>query len=169
MSAVAAVTNYQPISPPLNFSETSTQALFGANVFSKCVMKDRLPKPVYQSLLKTIELGEMLDSTMADIVAAAMKDWAMEKGATHYAHVFFPLTGGMFSLLLVFPGGIAVNRKNTWENRSHSWTFRGRRSPLVIGLRFFCEFTPFFRGKRIQSSRVFVHFQRDHIGLNRQS
>lgn len=63
------------------------------NVFSKRVMKDRLPKPVYRSLLKTIESGTTLDASVADIVASAMKDWAIEKGATHYAHVFFPLTG----------------------------------------------------------------------------
>jgi len=92
-AAISAVTGYQPISPPLNFAETPAQELFSANVFSKKVMKERLPKPVYNSLLKTIESGEKLDPSIADIVAAAMKDWAIEKGATHYAHVFFPLTG----------------------------------------------------------------------------
>jgi glutamine synthetase len=56
-------------------------------------MKARLPKPVYRSLLKTIETGSTLDPSIADAVAAAMKDWAIEKGATHYAHVFYPLTG----------------------------------------------------------------------------
>jgi glutamine synthetase len=93
MAAISAVTNYQPISPPLNFKETPSQDLFGANVFGKSQMKARLPKPVYKSLLKTIEAGEKLDPDTADVVAAAMKDWAIEKGATHYAHVFFPLTG----------------------------------------------------------------------------
>ena len=77
MAAISAVTNYHPISPPLNFSETSTQEIFGANVFSKKVMKDRLPKPVYKSLCKTIESGEKLDPAIADIVASAMKDWAI--------------------------------------------------------------------------------------------
>ena len=56
-------------------------------------MKDRLPKPVYKALLKTIETGAKLDPSVADAVATAMKDWAIEKGATHYAHVFYPLTG----------------------------------------------------------------------------
>ena len=56
-------------------------------------MKDRLPKAVYQSLLKTIDSGQPLDPQIADMVASAMKDWAMEKGATHYAHIFYPLTG----------------------------------------------------------------------------
>lgn len=93
MAAIAAVTNWRPISPPLNFSETPTGQLFGCNVFSRAEMQARLPKPVYKSLIKTIESGEKLDPTTADMVAAAMKDWAIEKGATHYAHVFFPLTG----------------------------------------------------------------------------
>jgi glutamine synthetase len=92
-AAVNAVTNWRPISPPLNFSETPAHELFGANVFGKNEMKARLPKPVYKSVLKTIEAGEKLDPTIADMVAAAMKDWAIGKGATHYAHVFFPLTG----------------------------------------------------------------------------
>ena len=56
-------------------------------------MKNRLPKPVFKSLKKTIKTGEKLDPALADIVASAMKDWAIEKGATHYAHVFYPLTG----------------------------------------------------------------------------
>ena len=93
MAAISAVTNYRPISPPLNFTQTPAQELFGCNVFGKAQMKARLPKPVYKSLIKTIEAGEKLDPAIADVVAAAMKDWAIEKGATHYAHVFFPLTG----------------------------------------------------------------------------
>jgi glutamine synthetase len=93
LAAIAAVTNYVPISPPLNFSETPAQDLFACNVFSKKVMKERLPKPIFKSVLKTIETGAKLDPSVADVVAAAMKDWAIEKGATHYAHVFYPLTG----------------------------------------------------------------------------
>ena len=93
MAAISAVTNYKPISEPLNFIDTPTSQLFGCNVFNKAVMKNRLPKPVFKSLCKTIEAGEKLDPAIADVVAAAMKDWAIEKGATHYAHVFFPLTG----------------------------------------------------------------------------
>ncbi|QEG37788.1 glutamine synthetase III family protein [Bythopirellula goksoeyrii] len=93
MAAIAAVTNYQPFSQPLDFAKTPAHRLFGENVFSKSVMKDRLPKPIYKSLMKTIEVGEKLDPEIADVVASAMKDWAIEKGATHYAHVFYPLTG----------------------------------------------------------------------------
>ncbi|MGL5445538.1 MAG: glutamine synthetase III [[Mycobacterium] stephanolepidis] len=67
--------------------------VFGANVFSKAVMQQRLPKSVYKSVTATIEQGAKLDPAVADAVASAMKDWALEKGATHYAHVFYPLTG----------------------------------------------------------------------------
>jgi glutamine synthetase len=93
MAAISAVTNWRPISPPLNFNETPAHELFSSNVFGPAVMKARLPKPVYKSVMKTIESGTKLDPSIADIVASAMKDWAIEKGATHYAHVFYPLTG----------------------------------------------------------------------------
>jgi glutamine synthetase len=93
LAAIEAVTSYRPLAPPLDFSETSASELFGTNVFSQAVMRDRLPKPVYRSLLATIESGSTLDPSVADVVANAMKDWAIEKGATHYAHVFYPLTG----------------------------------------------------------------------------
>jgi glutamine synthetase len=68
-------------------------ALFGSNVFSDRVMKKRLAKDVYQGLRKTIEAGAPLSPKVADGVAEAMKDWAIEKGATHYTHWFQPLTG----------------------------------------------------------------------------
>jgi glutamine synthetase len=67
--------------------------LFASNVFSDRVMKDRLPKSVYKAIQRTIKNAESLDASVADAVASAMKDWAIEKGATHYAHVFYPLTG----------------------------------------------------------------------------
>jgi glutamine synthetase len=67
--------------------------VFGANVFSPIVLKQRLPKGVHKKLLATLERGEALDPTLADAVANAMKDWAMEKGCTHYTHWFQPLTG----------------------------------------------------------------------------
>ncbi len=93
LQAIAAVTNYKPISAPLNFSETKPEEIFGTNVFSVGEMKKRLPKETYKSLKKTIDTGARLDASVADSVASAMRDWAIEKGATHYAHVFFPLTG----------------------------------------------------------------------------
>lgn len=67
--------------------------IFGENVFNDVVMKARLPKAAYKSLCKTIEEGLPLDPNVADIVANAMKDWAIEKGATHFTHWFQPLTG----------------------------------------------------------------------------
>jgi glutamine synthetase len=67
--------------------------VFGANVFSPAEQRKRLPKAVYKQLQSTLEHGEALDSSLADAVALAMKEWALEKGATHYAHWFQPLTG----------------------------------------------------------------------------
>ncbi len=67
--------------------------IFGQNVFNDCVMRERLPKSVYRKLKKTITEGYELDPTIADSVAHAMKEWAIENGATHYTHWFQPLTG----------------------------------------------------------------------------
>ena len=67
--------------------------IFGQNVFNDKVMRERLPKKVYNELHKTIDEGKELDPMTAEVVAAAMKDWAVEKGATHYTHWFQPLTG----------------------------------------------------------------------------
>ncbi len=67
--------------------------IFGENVFNETVMRERLPKATYKSLRKTIEGGLALDPAVAEIVANAMKDWAIEKGATHFTHWFQPLTG----------------------------------------------------------------------------
>lgn len=92
-AAIAAVTNYKPTSTPLNFLDTPAKEIFGCNVFNEEVMLDRLPKHIFKSVRKTIKQGEKLDPVVADAVATAMKDWAIEKGATHYAHVFYPLTG----------------------------------------------------------------------------
>ena len=67
--------------------------IFGKNVFNDTAMKERLPKSVYKKLKQTIEDGAELDPSIADVVAHAMKDWAIERGATHYSHWFQPLTG----------------------------------------------------------------------------
>src|SRR6476661_8087960 len=77
----------------VDFKTTHVKDLFGINVFSEEVQKQRLPKPVFKALQKTIKQGAPLDPTIADAVAAAMKDWAIEKGATHYTHLFQPMTG----------------------------------------------------------------------------
>lgn len=67
--------------------------IFASNVFSDAVMKERLPKATYKALKKTIERGTALELEVADVVASAMKDWAVEKGATHFTHWFQPMTG----------------------------------------------------------------------------
>ena len=77
-------------SPDLTIADNQ---IFGANVFSPAVQRRRLPKHVYKALQRTLARGEALDTSLADAVAQAMKEWAMEKGATHYTHWFQPLTG----------------------------------------------------------------------------
>lgn len=91
LQAVEAVKGF---TPPLGFFPPSEAPgeIFGQNVFTKAVMQKRLPKPTYKSLMATIDHAKPLDPAVADVVAVAMKDWAMEKGATHYARVFYPLT-----------------------------------------------------------------------------
>jgi glutamine synthetase len=71
----------------------NVQEIFGSNVFSDKVMKERLPKLVYKSFKKSIDEGKQLTAESANVIANAMKDWALEKGATHYTHWFQPLTG----------------------------------------------------------------------------
>ncbi len=77
----------------LDFKKTHVKDLFGINVFNEVAQQARLPKPVYKALQKTIKQGAPLDPAIADAVAIAMKDWAMEHGATHYTHLFQPMTG----------------------------------------------------------------------------
>ena len=67
--------------------------IFGSMVFNDATMKERLPKATYKAVKKTIDLGEPLDISVANVVANAMKDWAVEKGCTHYTHWFQPMTG----------------------------------------------------------------------------
>ncbi|MCC8043798.1 MAG: glutamine synthetase III [Oscillospiraceae bacterium] len=80
-------------------SETSTQGIkgvpefFGCNVFNEKTMREKLPKSVYKSLVRTKKMGVALEPDIAEIIAEAMKDWAVEKGATHYTHWFHPMTG----------------------------------------------------------------------------
>lgn len=75
-----------------NIMMSKITAVFGTHVFSDQDMRERLPKAVYKSLRATIDKGQPLDTSIADSVAAAMKEWAMELGATHYTHWFQPLT-----------------------------------------------------------------------------
>ena len=93
MDAISAVINSEPLVSAFAYGDTSTGEVFGENVFSMQVMEAMLPKAVFKSLKNTIKTGGKLDASTADAVAAAMLTWALEKGATHYAHVFYPLTG----------------------------------------------------------------------------
>jgi glutamine synthetase len=89
-----ASTNGHHASAPSNYmTDSSIQSIFGSNVFNTAAMKAHLPKDVFKSLKRTIDTGHLLDPKIADVVASAMKDWAISRGATHYAHVFSPLTG----------------------------------------------------------------------------
>jgi len=90
-----AINNVEAYVPPaISFDPAEAPGeIFGSSVFTKAEMQLRLPKSVYKSVLGTIDKGAKLDPAIADAVAAVMKDWALEKGATHYAHVFYPLTG----------------------------------------------------------------------------
>ena len=92
LSAISAANNYRT-SKTVAFTESHSAALFGKNVFNDKIMQQRLPKAAYKSLKKTIETAAPLEQGVLDIVATAIKDWALEHHATHYAHVFQPLTG----------------------------------------------------------------------------
>ena len=89
IQAVQNITNRQPTAT--TFPEPLS-SLWASDVFTLAKMKESLPKEVFKSVKKTIETGAELDLSVADVVAAAMKDWALSKGALYYAHVFYPLT-----------------------------------------------------------------------------
>ena len=92
-NAIEAIANTEYDLNQIDFQTTHIKDLFGSLVFSEEVQKERLPKPVFKALQKTIRQGVPLDPTIADAVASAMKDWALEHGATHYTHLFQPMTG----------------------------------------------------------------------------
>ena len=71
----------------------NVEEIFGENVFTLGVMKERLPKKVYEEAKRVMDQGGELSLAAADVIAKEMKDWAVEKGATHYTHWFQPLTG----------------------------------------------------------------------------
>ena len=94
-TAIAAIAESGPLAPGTAKADTlaSLQASFGSCVFNDAVMRQRLPDVVYRMVRRTIDHGERLDVSVAGAVANAMREWAIENGATHYAHVFYPLTG----------------------------------------------------------------------------
>ncbi|HEX8322894.1 MAG TPA: glutamine synthetase III [Tepidisphaeraceae bacterium] len=92
-TAIAAIAANRVKLDRIDFKSIHVKDLFGSYVFSEEVQKSRLPKPIFKKLQETIKKGAPLDPSLADTVAAAMKDWAVEKGATHYTHLFQPMTG----------------------------------------------------------------------------
>jgi glutamine synthetase len=90
-----AAAQWSPNGATIEFGDLTAPgaSVFGANVFGTIEQRQRLPRGIFQQLQATIERGEPLDPALADQVAAAMKDWALERGATHYTHWFQPLTG----------------------------------------------------------------------------
>ena len=93
LKAISSIIATPPVEAGFDYVNSPTSGVWGKNVFSLNEMAQRLPKGVFKSLKKTILSGEPLDISTADAVAEAMKTWAIAKGATHYAHVFYPLTG----------------------------------------------------------------------------
>ncbi len=91
--AVSNIASRSATESTVNFSEESPESIFGANTFGLTAMEKALSSETFKSIKETIEEGVKLDESIADEVAEAMKNWAMEKGATHFTHVFYPLTG----------------------------------------------------------------------------
>ena len=91
--AIRQIAEKQPIASGIDYAKRPITEVFGENVFSMGVMRTALPKPVFDALVKTIEHGDRLDPVHADTIASAMKEWAIERGATHYTHWFQPMTG----------------------------------------------------------------------------
>ncbi|GIW85058.1 MAG: glutamine synthetase [Gemmataceae bacterium] len=91
--AIIAIANARYQLNRIDFRTTHLKELFGELVFSEEEQRARLPKPVFKALQRTIRQGVPLDPSMADTIAAAMKDWAIEHGATHFTHLFQPMTG----------------------------------------------------------------------------
>lgn len=89
VQAIYQITNREPMPAT---APKRLEDLWAADVFTLGKMQESLPKDVYKSIKKTVQTGELLDVSVADAVAVAMKDWAMSKGALYYAHVFYPLT-----------------------------------------------------------------------------
>jgi glutamine synthetase len=120
--AIAAATSWRPaLGQVQQQQQERIEDVFGEDVFSERAMKERLPKDIFQRFMRTVKNGERLDHELADVIAAAMKDWAIDRGATHYTHWFQPLTGltaekhdsfvapdGLGGALTQFSGGALV-------------------------------------------------------------
>ena len=90
---IAAIAAAKSLEPMVDYMQHPVTDVFGRNVFSDTVMRARLPKAIFTALKQTTDNGQPLDANVADVVANAMKDWAIEQGATHFTHWFLPMTG----------------------------------------------------------------------------
>jgi glutamine synthetase len=93
VSAIQDIAELPPVASSYDYKSERVESIYGINVFSIEKMEARLPKSIFKSLKAAINQGEKLPIEISDVVAASMKDWALERGATHYAHIFHPLTG----------------------------------------------------------------------------
>ncbi|MBN1553450.1 MAG: glutamine synthetase III [Phycisphaerae bacterium] len=91
--AVQAISETQPKGGKVNYTDSHVREIYAEHVFNESVQRQRLPKDVFKKLQKTIKAGDELDPTISDSVALAMRDWAIEHGATHFTHWFQPMTG----------------------------------------------------------------------------
>lgn len=91
--AINEIAYTQPVCTGVDYTDQSLSEIYGESVFNERAMRERLPKSIYKEFLKTVRERGSLDLTMADAIANAMKDWAIEMGATHYTHWFQPMTG----------------------------------------------------------------------------
>ncbi|HYF55036.1 MAG TPA: glutamine synthetase III, partial [Salinarimonas sp.] len=111
--AIQRIASAQPVKSAVDYTKTTAAELYGTNVFNLSVAKKLLSKDAYASLLKTIERGEKIDAAFANEIAAAMKEWAVARGASHYCHWFMPMTGSTAekhdAFLMYTADGRAIN------------------------------------------------------------
>src|SRR5438874_11220073 len=93
LEAIKSIANTKHELEHIDFKKVHLKDLFASDVFNEAVQQERLPKTVFKALQKTIKHGAPLEPNIADAVATAMKDWAIEQAATHYTHLFQPMTG----------------------------------------------------------------------------
>lgn len=91
--ALNTIQSREPIATTISYTTAPVSEIYGTNVFNRNVMRTLLPKTVYKAVIRCLDHGEKLDPAMADVVANAMKDWAISRGATHFTHWFMPMTG----------------------------------------------------------------------------
>jgi len=92
-AAIQTIQGRDPMVVSVDYTNRPVSEIYGSNVFNRQVMRTMLPKAVYKAIIRCLDHGERLDPSMADIVANAMKDWAISKGASHFTHWFMPMTG----------------------------------------------------------------------------